>query len=77
MKCVICNSDKLHDVTLVSFREKIYGKKWEYIKCQDCGCLFIKRIPENISDYYDSEYESFAKENTHTINDILFEKNVI
>jgi len=32
-----------------------------YFECGDCGCLQIDKIPENIADYYPSNYLSFSK----------------
>lgn len=41
-------------------REMMFGScdEFEYIECAQCGCLFIKDIPEDMSRYYPSGYYS-------------------
>lgn len=34
------------------------GDKFEYFKCQDCGCLQIAEIPKDLSKHYPPEYYS-------------------
>ncbi len=36
-------------------------EKFEYLKCNSCGLLWIKNIPENLGDYYPDNYFSFKK----------------
>ena len=43
-------------------------EEFEYVECSNCGCLFIKEIPEDIAKYYDNDYEP------HKHKDTLFEK---
>jgi SAM-dependent methyltransferase len=41
-------------------REMMFGTRdeFKYIECAKCGCLFIKEIPEDLSQYYTSGYYS-------------------
>jgi SAM-dependent methyltransferase len=41
-------------------REMMFGTRdeFKYIECAKCGCLFIKDIPEDLSQYYTSGYYS-------------------
>lgn len=43
-------------------REMMFGLRetFEYFKCQDCGCLQIVTIPEDLSPYYPSNYYSMS-----------------
>ncbi len=55
--CRICgSSDGVIDV----FPEKIFGtfEKFEYFECNECGCVQIIDIPEDMSQYYPEEYGS-------------------
>lgn len=56
MKCPICDNDTGNQSFLV--KEMLQGSReeFEYIECSNCGCLFIKEIPENIGKYYDINY---------------------
>ena len=36
-------------------------EEFEYIECSNCGCLFIKEIPKDISKYYDETYNPHLK----------------
>ena len=60
-ECKICQNAKGNETYIV--KEMMFGMRHEftYIKCKKCGCLQIKQIPNNISDYYPKEqYYSFA-----------------
>lgn len=39
----------------------MYGTRDEfsYFKCSNCGCLQIEKVPENLGDYYTTNYYSF------------------
>lgn len=72
MKCQICGSEKGEKVMLKSFRSHIYEKEWEYYKCDNCGCLQIIKVPDEIAELYNDGYESFNQEGKISISDILF-----
>jgi SAM-dependent methyltransferase len=59
MQCRTCrgNSGKEH-----SFREMMLGtrKEFAYWECLACGCLQIATVPEDMSEYYPSNYYSFS-----------------
>lgn len=59
MKCKICGNGKENKEFKI--KEMMFGFKDEftYIKCSNCGCLFIKEIPENMSKYYPPDFGSF------------------
>ena len=56
MKCPICNNEKNNSIFLVKEMQQGFREEFEYIECSNCGCLFIKEIPDNLSKYYDLNY---------------------
>lgn len=56
MKCQICNNNEGNKSILVKEMQQGFREEFEYIECSNCGCLFIKEIPENIDKYYDIDY---------------------
>ncbi|MBE6491290.1 MAG: methyltransferase domain-containing protein [Methanobrevibacter sp.] len=54
--CPICGNDNDNHVFVV--KEMMIGLRedFEYVECSNCGCLFLKDVPENMSRYYDSDY---------------------
>lgn len=61
MKCPICDNDKENKNFIIKEMQQGLREKFEYIECSNCGCLFIKDIPENMSKYYDIDYGSHNK----------------
>lgn len=57
--CRICSNS--HNNKSFFAEEKMFNTKdqFEYFQCHVCGCVQIKEIPENISDYYPDSYYSF------------------
>ncbi|MGZ7068006.1 MAG: class I SAM-dependent methyltransferase, partial [Methanobacterium sp.] len=67
MKCRICGNgenNKLFQVKEMSFG---LGDEFTYMECHNCGCLQITEIPENMENYYPSNYYSFIKKNIEVI----------
>lgn len=60
-KCRICDNSNSNEVYIA--REMMFDTRdmFEYFECSICGCLQIKDFPENISEYYPSEYVSFTR----------------
>lgn len=54
--CPICGNNKDNEEFIV--KELMIGlrEEFEYIECSNCGCLFLKDVPEDMSKYYDSDY---------------------
>lgn len=48
-----------------------FRDEFAYFECSRCGCLQIKKIPENMERYYPSAYYSFKKPEGHN-----FMKNI-
>lgn len=69
-KCKICGSDKTTDYEI---REMMFGSReiYSYYQCNNCGCLQKQYIPEDLSQYYPSNYYSFGK----FIDDKRFKNN--
>jgi SAM-dependent methyltransferase len=64
MSCRVCGNDSNNKKFIAT--EKMYGlgDEFDYIECNNCGCLQIANIPENISRYYPSEnYYSYKDTN--------------
>jgi len=57
-KCRICNGPLGHALAV---REMMYGTRdeFDYYQCQECGCLQISEIPDDIEKYYPENYYSF------------------
>ena len=51
---------------------------FEYFQCNQCGCLQIKNIPENLYKYYPENYYSLSNQNTQVKSTIkaYFRKQV-
>ena len=60
--CRICGESNNSEVYTV--REMMFGKRDEflYFQCCRCECLQIAEFPENISDYYPTNYYSLEDE---------------
>lgn len=61
-KCRICsNTDS--NITYAA-REMMFGTRevFEYFKCNECGCLQIANIPDNLGKYYPKDYYSLNTE---------------
>ena len=60
--CRVCYSVADHPVFVA--REMMYGtrEEFEYFQCRACGCLQITNIPENLGDYYRSDYYSIRSD---------------
>ena len=59
--CRACGGNSVAET--LNVREMMFGTRevFEYFRCQDCGCLQITAVPENIGDYYARDYYSCRK----------------
>lgn len=59
-KCRICGAKGPFQSYLV--REMLKGTKdeFEYFACDNCNCLQIAEVPDNLGDYYGNAYYSFG-----------------
>ncbi|GAA5521445.1 class I SAM-dependent methyltransferase [Aliifodinibius salicampi] len=59
MECKICGNTE-NNITYET-REMMMGLRevFTYFQCDDCKCLQIAEIPDNLSKYYSGEYYSF------------------
>jgi SAM-dependent methyltransferase len=73
-KCRICGHDNKSELYVL--REMMFGtrEKFEYFKCEGCGCLQIKNFPENIQKYYPPDYFKFPSQTRSGIKGYLFNK---
>ena len=72
MKCPICNNDKNNLEYNVKEMQQGFREIFKYVECSNCGCLFIKYIPKDISKYYDIDYSSHN--HNMTIKDKILDK---
>jgi 2-polyprenyl-3-methyl-5-hydroxy-6-metoxy-1,4-benzoquinol methylase len=58
-KCAVCDSDQ-H--TVLRVKEMMFGKPdmFDYGLCQHCGCLQIMQVPQNLADFYPTNYYSYS-----------------
>lgn len=64
MKCPICDNENGNLSFIVKEMLQGFREEFEYVECSNCGCLFIKEIPENMDKYYDSNYAPHAYKQT-------------
>ena len=59
-RCKVCGCEGMYKTFLA--REMMQKKKdeFEYFECEECGCLQIAEIPDNLGDYYGEGYYSFS-----------------
>lgn len=60
MQCKICGNTENN--TTYQAKEMMLGYRdtHEYVQCSVCGCLQLKTIPDNLLDYYPSDYYSYS-----------------
>jgi SAM-dependent methyltransferase len=65
MFCVICNNDLSNSEQLL-IKEMMFGTRecFEYLICNDCQCIQIKSIPDDMSKYYPDDYYTSNKKFT-------------
>lgn len=63
MKCPICDNKKENRIYTAKEMQQGLREEFEYVECSNCGCLFIKEIPSNISKYYDINYAPHVHKN--------------
>lgn len=56
MKCPICENEENNQEYLVKELQMGLREEFEYVECSNCGCLFLKNVPEDIGKYYDKNY---------------------
>lgn len=61
MSCPICLGEKgsLHIAREMMFAT---NESFPYFECENCGCLSLQRIPENLGAYYQGDYYSFNED---------------
>lgn len=59
--CKVCGNK--HNNNSFRAKELMLGlnHEFDYYECSNCGCLQIEKIPENIGEYYPTNYLSFGK----------------
>lgn len=59
MKCKICGNTENN--TPYTVKEMMYGTQdqFDYFQCSKCHCLQIAQIPENLAQYYPTDYYSY------------------
>ena len=75
MKCKICSNEENN--TPYILREMMFGTKeaFDYFQCSNCDCIQIKEVPQNLGDYYPSNYYSFS-DSTYKIKKLNYFKKL-
>lgn len=60
-KCRICKDEAEHKAYQVKEMFFGTGKEFMYFECDKCQCIQIVEVPENLGEYYGSDYYSFEK----------------
>jgi SAM-dependent methyltransferase len=60
-RCKICENETGNQTYLG--REMQFGtrEEFEYVKCNNCGCLQIKEIPTDLEKYYPPQYTAYTR----------------
>jgi SAM-dependent methyltransferase len=60
LTCDVCSNTSNN--TVVTIREMMQGSRtpFEYIECGRCGCLHLDPVPDDLSQFYASDYYSLA-----------------
>lgn len=64
-KCRICGKEAEHKVYHVKEMFFGTGQEFDYFECDNCQCIQITEIPENLEEYYGKNYYSFRKPEIH------------
>lgn len=66
--CRICGWTS--EATSLIVKEMQNGTKdeFEYFECENCHCLQITEVPENLGDYYGNAYYSYKKPSINELN---------
>ena len=59
-KCKICGTEAEHKVYQVKEMYFGSGEEFTYFECEQCQCMQIVSVPDNLGDYYGNEYYSFS-----------------
>ncbi len=75
MKCKICSNEENN--TPYVLREMMFGTKeaFDYFQCSNCDCIQIKEVPQNLGDYYPSNYYSFS-DSTYKVKKLNYFKKL-
>ena len=59
--CRICGKRNINKT--YTAKEMMYGtrEKFDYFVCENCNCMQIAKIPEDLGNYYSGDYYSFAE----------------
>lgn len=59
-KCKVCGAEAEHKEYRVKEMYFGLGEEFIYFECENCQCMQIAEVPDNLGDYYGNEYYSFA-----------------
>lgn len=54
--CLYCNTESNHYFCSKDYNRKITQEVFNHYRCPQCSLIFISPIPQNLSDYYASDY---------------------
>lgn len=72
-KCQICGAEGGFQSYLAREMQQGTGDEFEYFVCDNCLCMQIAEIPDNLGDYYGNSYYSFGFDRNQ---EIRFQKPV-
>ena len=76
-RCRICGA--YHNNKTYTAKEMMYGTKeeFDYFICGNCGCMQIRKIPEDMGRYYKDNYYSMAERQVKFEGDAIYTKDRI
>ena len=54
--CPYCNNVVTSTIETVDFNRGVSDEKFTYLRCSECGLVFLQPVPPNIGSYYQSDY---------------------
>ena len=59
-RCPVCDSPSLSSAFPNEARDPITGDSFQILSCNSCGIGFTSPFPENLEDYYPSQYRGYS-----------------
>lgn len=72
--CPQCKTTSILEFTTKDYNRKTSNQDFCYYKCPECTLLFLSPIPQNLEEYYPSDYHHFPSSEEEMLNWSAVEK---